>query len=127
MTGNSLTNVNKFKWDENRLRVAELLSEGTQTMEDVATLCSISRTTIHHWKQYPAFIEKIDELTIKAERHTVAGMLREIDKKMDGVGVGKTDWAKLQEMKIKLLGLEKHKVEHSGGIGVCIVDDVPKE
>ena len=127
MDSEALTKSNKFDWTEKRLAVAEVLSKGNRQVTAASEKCKVSRQTIHEWLKNPEFKARIDDLTMKSYRHTAAGMIRELDDKMKKTDVGEKDWYKLNEQKIKLLGLEKHKVEHSGGVGICIVDDVPKE
>jgi len=52
-----------------------------------------------------------NELTLKLERHSLAGMLRRIDSKQKETTVKKDEWTKLEEMKSKLLGYDKKKID----------------
>ncbi|MCK5216636.1 MAG: hypothetical protein KAJ93_02545, partial [Methanosarcinales archaeon] len=61
-----------------------------------------------------------DDITLSLERHTRAGMLRRIDSKQNLTTVKKDEWTKLEEMKSKLLGFDKQKVEHSGEVGISL-------
>jgi len=104
-------NAKKGEWSENKMCVAEAMAEGTKTQSEIAIEFNIQDSTISRWKREPVFIEKIDELTLKLERHSLAGMLRRIDSKQKETTVKKDEWTKLEEMKSKLLGYDKKKID----------------
>lgn len=104
----------KFKeWSEKKLQCAVMLAEGDKLHSEIAEILDINPATISRWKREADFLEYVDELTLKHERHTVAGMLRRIDEKLKYTKVKENDWVKLMEMKIKILGLDKQKLEHN--------------
>lgn len=111
-------NAKKGDWSENKKRVAEAMAEGIETQGEIAKRFHIQDSTISRWKHEPKFLQKIDDITLSLERHTLAGMLRRIDAKQDETTVKKDEWTKLEEMKFKLLGFDKQKVDvnHSGEV-----------
>lgn len=77
---NSVMKRKNFIWSKKKIDVAKELSEGIKTGVEIATEHNTTYKTIWIWKQYPEFLEKIDEFTIAHERGTVAGLLRELYK-----------------------------------------------
>lgn len=109
---------NKSIWSENKKVGAEAMAEGTETQTEIAKRLGVQESTVSRWKNDPDFLKKVDELTLALERHTLAGMLRRIDAKQKDTTVKKDEWTKLEEMKTKLLGFDKQKVDvsHSGEV-----------
>ena len=109
-------NAKKGEWSVNKLGVAESMAEGTMTQGEIAKKFHIQDSTISRWKKEPEFLQKIDELTLALERHSLAGMLRRLDHQQDKTKIGKNEWLKIEEFKAKLQGFDKTKVEHSGTV-----------
>lgn len=114
------TQAKKGEWTERKLKTAIALSEGIETQREISARVGVDESTISHWKQEPEFLKKVDDMTLALERHTLAGMLRRIDSKQNLTTVKKDEWTKLEEMKSKLLGFDKQKVEHSGEVGISL-------
>jgi len=110
----------KGEWSDNKRQTAEAMAEGIETQGAIAERLHIQESTISRWKNDPEFLQRVDDLTLALERHTLAGMLRRIDSKQQETTVKKDEWTKLEEMKSKLLGFDKQKVEHSGDIGISL-------
>ena len=109
-------NAKKGGWSENKLRVAEAMATGGETQGEIAERFGIEQSTISRWKHEPEFLQKIDDITLTLERHTLAGMLRRIDEQQINTTVGEKEWLKIEEFRAKLLGFDKLKVEHSGSV-----------
>ena len=114
------TQAKKGEWSDRKLETARALSEGTETQTEIAARLNLQQSTISRWKKDPVFLQKVDDMTLALERHTLAGMLRRIDSKQNLTTVKKDEWTKLEEMKSKLLGFDKQKVEHSGEVGIAL-------
>ena len=112
------TQAKKGEWSDRKLETARSLSEGIETQTEIAERLNLQQSTISRWKKDPVFLKKVDSMTLALERHQLAGMLRRIDSKQQETTVKKDEWAKLEEMKSKLLGFDKVKVDvnHSGEI-----------
>ena len=108
----------KSEWSERKKEVARALAEGLETQREIAKRFNLKESSISRWKLDPEFIKFVDDITLSLERHTLAGMLRRIDSKQKETTVKKDEWTKLEEMKSKLLGFDKVKVDvnHSGEI-----------
>jgi len=101
----------KVAWSENKRLGAEAMAEGTETQTQIATRLGVQESTVSRWKNDPDFVETVDKLTLSLERHSLAGMLRRIDSKQKETTVKKNEWTKLEEMKSKLLGYDKKKID----------------
>ena len=110
----------KSEWSERKKEVARALAEGLETQRELAKRFNLKESSISRWKLDPEFIKFVDDITLSLERHTLAGMLRRIDSKQQETTVKKDEWTKLEEMKSKLLGFDKQKVEHSGEVGISL-------
>ena len=112
------TQAKKGEWSERKLETARALSEGIETQTEIAERLHLQQSTISRWKKDPVFLQKVDDMTLALERHTLAGMLRRIDSKQDLTTVKKDEWTELEKTKIKLLGFDKQKIDvnHSGEI-----------
>ena len=110
----------KSEWSERKKEVARALAEGLETQRELAKRFNLKESSISRWKLDPEFIKFVDDITLSLERHTLAGMLRRIDSKQQETTVKKDEWTKLEEMKCKLLGFDKQKVEHSGEVGIAL-------
>ena len=104
-------NAKKGEWSENKKGVAEAMAEGTMTQGEIAKTFHIQDSTISRWKKEPEFLQKIDELTLSLERHSLAGMLRRLDHQQDQTKIGKNEWLKIEEFKARLQGLDKKTVD----------------
>ncbi len=69
-----------FKWDEKKYQIAADLSSGLYTKNQIANRHNISESTIYRWLTIDAFRTYVDELTLKSEITTKAGMLRAINR-----------------------------------------------
>lgn len=69
-----------FQWDEKKLKVAADLSSGLLTKGEISKKYRISESTIYRWLTNDTFRAYVDELTLKCEIATKAGMLRAINK-----------------------------------------------
>ena len=114
------TQAKKGEWSDRKIETARALSEGTETQTEIAERLNLQQSTISRWKKDPVFLQKVDDMTLALERHQLAGMLRRIDSKQKETTVKKDEWTKLEEMKSKLLGFDKQKVEHSGEVGIAL-------
>lgn len=117
-----VTNGKKFIWTVKKLDIVKELAEGTKTGEQIASESGVAYKTIWAWKQYPEFLEKIDEFTIAHERGTVAGLLRELYK---GLKI-KSELIKKDKGKhidyLKEIGeLKGHKKQRTEGIITHII------
>lgn len=112
------TKRKKSTWSENKKLGAKAMAEGTENQVEIAKRLGVEESTVSRWKNDIDFLKKVDELTLALERHTLAGMLRRIDSKQKETTVKKDEWTKLEEMKSKLLGFDKQKVDvnHSGEV-----------
>ena len=108
----------KSEWSERKKEVARALAEGLETQREIAKRFNLKESSISRWKLDPEFLMFVDDITLSLERHTRAGMLRRIDSKQKETTVKKDEWTKLEEMKSKLLGYDKQKIDvnHSGEI-----------
>ena len=104
------------QWSDKKRKVAEYMAEGTYSQRDIAKIVGVYESSITRWKRDPAFRERVDEYTFALERHSLAGMLRRLDLKQEETDVKKDEWSKLEEMKHRILGLEKQRIEHSGTV-----------
>jgi len=69
-----------FKWDEKKYQVAADLSSGLLTKSQIATKHKVGTSTIYRWLNSDIFRTYVDELTLKCEIATRAGLLRAINK-----------------------------------------------
>jgi len=108
----------KSEWSERKKEVIRALAEGVETQREIAKRFHLKESSISRWKLDPEFLKAVDDITLSLERHTLAGMLRRIDSKQQETTVKKDEWTKLEEMKSKLLGFDKQKIDvnHSGEI-----------
>lgn len=65
-----------FKWTPQRKSAALMLSTGLKTQRQVCLELHITEKTMCEWKKSPIFIEEIDNLTLKNENFTRAGLLK---------------------------------------------------
>jgi len=110
--------VNKskeFTWSTKRKEAALLLSTGLKTQKEVCEEIHITEKTMCEWKKFPAFLEKIDELTIKNENFTRAGLLKECLKglsiKTDHICEDRSTHLDYVKLIADLQGHTKQKVE----------------
>lgn len=110
--------VNKskeFTWSTKRKNAALLLSTGLKTQKEVCEEIHITEKTMCEWKKFPAFLEKIDELTIKNENFTRAGLLKECLKglfiKTDHICEDRSTHLDYVKLIADLQGYTKQKVE----------------
>jgi len=108
----------KSEWSERKKDVIRALAEGAETQREIAKRFHLKESSISRWKLDPEFLKAVDDITLSLERHTLAGMLRRIDSKQQETTVKKDEWTKLEEMKSKLLGFDRQKIDlnHSGEI-----------
>lgn len=121
----------KSDWSDRKKEVVRALAEGIETQREIANRLNLKESSISRWKLDPEFIKAVDEITLTLERHTLAGMLRRIDAKQKETTVKKDEWTKLEEMKGKLLGFDKQKVDvtHAGEVKTILevrYEDPPK-
>lgn len=116
---------NNDRWSDNKKATAQSMAEGNESQAQIAKRLGIQESTISRWKHEPEFLEKVDEMTLTLERHTLAGMIRRLDEKQQETTVKKDEWTKLEEMKSKLLGFDKQKIDvnHSGDISLKWSED----
>lgn len=104
-----------FTWTTARKTAALLLSTGLKTQKEVCEEIHITEKTMCEWKKYPAFLEKIDELTIKNENFTRAGLLKECLKglsiKVDSINNDRSTHLDYIKMIAELQGHTKQKIE----------------
>lgn len=109
-------NISKeFAWTTKRKEAALLLSTGLKTQKEVCGEIHITEKTMCEWKKFPAFLEKIDELTIKNENFTRAGLLKECLKglyiKVENIHEDRSTHLDYVKMISELQGHVKQKVE----------------
>lgn len=105
-----------FKWTPQRKKAALLLSEGTHTYEETASLVGVNERTLYDWRQYDIFLKEVDRLTLENEKATKAGLLRlalkAMEKKEKFLSEDKNtalDWAEFVS-DIQGLKTQKHEV-----------------
>jgi len=110
----------KFTWTPKRKLAAKLLSEGTKNYTEVSKAAGINRDTLLEWRKHEEFLEKVDELTLKNELATRAGLLREcllgLDKKKNYIESDKNTHLHYVQAIADLQGLLKQKVELEGNM-----------
>lgn len=127
-------NISKeFTWSTKRKEAALLLSTGLKTQKEVCEEIHITEKTMCEWKKFPAFLEKIDELTIKNENFTRAGLLKEclkgLDKKTKGITEDRSTHLDYVKMIAELQGHTKQKIEldadlkHSGELDINLTEE----
>lgn len=114
------TKAKKGEWSDRKKETAIALAEGIETQTEIAKRLSLQQSTISRWKKDPVFIEKIDELTLTLERHTLAGMLRRIDTQQVNTKVSENEWLKIEEFRAKLLGLDKQKGDNTLDVNIAL-------
>lgn len=114
-------------WSATKRQVAEALGEGEESHGAIAKRFGIRNDTISRWKRDPDFIRAMDDVTLRLERHTRAGMLRRIDAQQANTTVRKDEWTKLEEFKAKLQGFDKLAVDvkHRGTIAHTAINSSP--
>lgn len=60
-----------FRWDARREKAATLLAEDELSDEQIAVECGIGRTTLHRWKQHPAFTARVADHVRALEAETL--------------------------------------------------------
>ena len=122
-----------FNWSTKRKEAALLLSTGLKTQRQVCEEVHITEKTMCEWKKFPAFLEKIDELTLKNENFTRAGLLKECLKgltvKTGSIEEDRSTHLDYVKAIAELQGLTKQKIEldadmkHSGSFGIHGMSD----
>lgn len=122
-----------FNWSTKRKEAALLLSTGLKTQRQVCEEVHITEKTMCEWKKFPAFLEKIDELTLKNENFTRAGLLKECLKgltvKTGSIEEDRSTHLDYVKAIAELQGLTKQKIEmdanlnHSGKIELNTLSD----
>lgn len=123
-----LKNFDIFKWTAQRRRAAFLLSVGDKTNEQVANEVKVSVQALWNWRQYPAFLEEVDNLTLKNENFTRAGLLKSCLKGMQikehYIDEDRSTFLDYIKEIAELQGYVKQKVdlkaEHSGKVDICL-------
>ncbi len=65
-----------FTWTPKRKLAAKLLSESTDTYEEIAKRAGINRDTLLGWRKEPIFVEEVKRLTLQHEAFSLAGLLK---------------------------------------------------
>ena len=116
----NVNNTQPWNWTPQRTKAAQLLSTGLYTQKKVALELSLTEETISRWMHHKAFKDMIDELTLKNELATRAGLLREclkgLDLKRDHIEHDKNTHLHYIEEIAELQGLKKQKLELEGNV-----------
>jgi hypothetical protein len=116
----NVNNTQQWNWTTQRTRAAQLLSTGLYTQKEVAEELSLRQETISRWMHHKVFKDMIDELTLKNELTTRAGLLREclkgLDLKRDHIENDKNTHLHYVQAIADLQGLLKQKVELEGNM-----------
>jgi hypothetical protein len=122
-----------FTWTPARKAAALMLSTGLKTQRQVCLELHITEKTMCEWKKFPAFIEEIDNLTLKNENFTRAGLLKAclkgMDMKKNLIPDDRSTYLDYVKMISDLQGLTKQKIElegnmkHSGSINLHTLSD----
>ena len=97
---NSIPRV--WKWDDQRYRVAEMISEGIP-IKDIAETEGLHRTTIYAWLEHPEFREHVDGLTLEsgfANRRERIARLNRLTQKLEAKVLRELSGIKLNEKSI---------------------------
>lgn len=104
-----------FKWTPSRKAAALMLSTGLNTQRQVCEELHITEKTMCEWKKSPVFLEEIDNLTIKNENFTRAGLLKECLRglriKTHSIGEDRATHLDYVKMISELQSLTKQKIE----------------
>lgn len=110
-----VNNSKEFTWTPKRKDAALLLSTGLKTQKEICEEIHITEKTMCEWKKYPAFLEKVDELTLKNENFTRAGLLKECLKglslKVDNISEDRSTHLDYVKVIAELQGHTKQKIE----------------
>ena len=107
-----------FKWNRGKLLAAKEIADGSKTHGEIAKELKITQQTISRWKQFPEFLEKIDEFILADARATKAGILKaaldaaEIKKKH--IEDDKSTYLDYIKTIADVQGHNKKQIEHSG-------------
>jgi len=116
----NVNNTQLWNWTPQRTKAAQLLSTGLYTQNKVAPELSLTEETISRWIHHKACKDMIDELTLKNELATRAGLLREclygLGLKRDHVETDKNTHLHYVQAIAELQGLTKQKVELEGNV-----------
>jgi hypothetical protein len=70
------TKSDGFTWTPKRRLAAKLLSESTDSYEDIAKSVGICRDTLFEWRKEPVFLDEVARLVLNHETFSLAGLLK---------------------------------------------------
>ena len=125
------SNTKKSRYTGNKLKVALALASGEKTQRETAAELGMDETTISKWKKDPEYLAYVDDLTLKHENASKAGLLRSVlvgmKIKEDSIDVDKSTHLDYVKAAADLQGHNKGDTHNMNvNVGVSIVDDVPK-
>jgi len=131
-----LKNLDVFRWTSQRRRAAFLLSVGDKTNEEIANEVKVSVQALWNWRQYPAFLDEVERLTLKNENFTRSALLKRclhgLKRKEHYIDEDRSTYLDYIKEIAELQGFVKQKVDldnkHSGKVEVVLtVDDFGEE
>lgn len=123
-----LKNLDVFRWTSQRRRAAFLLSVGDKTNEEIANEVKVSVQALWNWRQYPDFINEVEQLTIKNENFTRSALLKNclkgMRRKEHYIDEDKSTYLDYIKEIAELQGYVKQKVDidnkHSGKVEIVL-------
>lgn len=125
------TNADKVIYSGKKLKAALAMASGEKTQKQIAIDIGIDETTISRWKRDVEYLAYVDDLTIKHENASQAGLLRAalhgVKVKEDGMEEDKSTHLDYLKAVADIQGHNKGDTHNMNvNVGVSIVDDVPK-
>ena len=125
------TNADKQTFTGNQLKAALAMASGEKTQTQIAIDVGVNKTTISRWKQDAEYLAYVDDLTLKHENASKAGLLRSVlngmNRKEAGIDDDKSTHLDYVKVAADLQGHNKGDTHNMNvNVGVAIVDDVPK-
>ena len=123
--------VKKTCYTGKKLKAALAMSSGEKTQREIAADIDVSEETISRWKRDAEYLSYVDDLTLKHENASKAGLLRSVLSGMkikeDSIDADKSTHLDYVKAAADLQGHNKGDTHNMNvNVGVAIVDDVPK-
>ena len=125
------SNDKKKHYTGNKLKAALAMASGEKTQRETAAELGIPESTISRWKRDAEYLAYVDDLTLKHENASKAGLLRSVLSGMkikeDSIDADKSTHLDYVKAAADLQGHNKGDTHNMNvNVGVAIVDDVPK-
>ena len=112
------SNDKKKHFTGNKLKAALAMASGEKTQRETATELGIPESTISRWKRDAEYLAYVDDLTLKHENASKAGLLRSVLSGMkikeDAIDADKSTHLDYVKAAADLQGHNKKQIEHSG-------------